>query len=180
MRFFPFLTICVLFVSCTFSPQDCKEVLRSMRGKTTVIPFDKMVCWLNDSIIHDTITQRAKYKLVVYVDSAACSTCYLNEMYQWHDFVALEEDSCFSLCFIFAPPLVNRHSLQNHFFRTELNHPIYVDTSYCFLNENPHIPSSIIYHTFLLDGSNKIALVGNPLHNKKIEKLLRNHLDRER
>ena len=34
-----------------------------------------------------------------------------------------------------------------------------------------------MYHTFLLDENNKIILVGNPLHNKKIEKLFLDMLD---
>ena len=73
-------------MSCTSSSQKREDALRSMRDNVTVMPFDSMVCWLNDSMIVDTACRQSKYKLVVYVDSVVCPTCYLNEMYQWKDF----------------------------------------------------------------------------------------------
>lgn len=179
MRHLSVLFVLAALASCTSSLQKREDALRSMRENVTVIPFDSMVCWLNDSMIVDTACRQSKYKLVVYVDSAVCSTCYLNEMYQWKDFTEMEESQFFSICFIFAPPSRNKNSIQNHFFRTELNHPIYVDTSYCFLDKNPHIPSEHVYHTFLLDKDNKATLVGNPLHNNKIEKMLKTILNNE-
>ena len=36
---------------------------------------------------------------------------------------------------------------------------------------NPHLPKNKVLHTFLLDENNNVILVGNPLHNKKIEKM---------
>lgn len=179
MRHLSVLFVLAALASCTSSLQNREDALRSMRDNVTAIPFDSMVCWLNDSMIVDTACRQSKYKLVVYVDSAVCSTCYLNEMYQWKDFTEMEESQFFSICFIFAHPSRNKNSIQNHFFRTELNHPIDVDTSYCFLDKNPHIPSEHVYHTFLLDKDNKATLVGNPLHNNKIEKMLKTILNNE-
>ena len=36
---------------------------------------------------------------------------------------------------------------------------------------NPHLPKNKALHTFLLDENNNVILVGDPLHNKKIEEM---------
>ncbi len=44
-----------------------------------------------------------------------------------------------------------------------------MDTLNEFAKLNPHLPKNRVLRTFLLDENNKVMLVGNPLHNKKIE-----------
>lgn len=41
-----------------------------------------------------------------------------------------------------------------------------------FKKKNPHIPKDDPYHVLLIDKSDKIVLVGNPIANPKIEKML--------
>lgn len=171
------IMICLLLLCCFSCKNNIDKTIEYMTGKNTIIPVDRMSCWINDSLISDGSSINAKHKLVVFVDSMACSGCYLKNMSIWNDFIELEEVKDFKIFFIFAPPKININSLQNSFYMTGLTHPIYIDSSYCFLKNNPHIPKEPMYHTFLLDENNNIILVGNPLHNKKIEKLFLDILD---
>lgn len=71
--------------------------------------------------------------------------------------------------------------MKNYEYRRYLSYSILVFVLlFCLLgchsqikNEimNPHLPKNKALHTFLLDENNNVILVGNPLHNKKIEKI---------
>lgn len=52
-----------------------------------------------------------------------------------------------------------------------LDYPVLLDTLGEFEKLNPHLPKNKALHTFLLDENNNVILVGNPLHNKKIEEM---------
>ena len=49
---------------------------------------------------------------------------------------------------------------------------IFIDKEGAFRKRNPFFPESEIMHVLLLDDGGRVILVGNPLNNKKIEKLL--------
>ena len=55
--------------------------------------------------------------------------------------------------------------------RQMFDYPILLDTLREFEKLNPHLPKNRALHTFLLDENNNVILVGNPLHNKKIEEM---------
>lgn len=54
---------------------------------------------------------------------------------------------------------------------TKFDYPILLDSLGEFERLNPHLPQNKALHTFLLDENNNVLLVGNPLHNKKIEEM---------
>ena len=51
------------------------------------------------------------------------------------------------------------------------NVTICIDTLGIFKKDNPVLPQESYFHTFLLDSTNNIILVGNPLNNLKIKSL---------
>lgn len=51
--------------------------------------------------------------------------------------------------------------------------PFIIDINNEFEQLNPHLPKNKAMHTFLLDENNNVVLVGNPLHNPKIEKMFK-------
>ena len=53
----------------------------------------------------------------------------------------------------------------------DFEYPMIIDTLREFEKLNPHLPKNRTLHTFLLDENNNVILVGNPLHNKKIEEM---------
>ena len=51
-------------------------------------------------------------------------------------------------------------------------HVVYIDESGVFGRLNTHIPQDFHYHSFLLDSTNRVTLVGNPTANEDVRKLL--------
>ena len=182
MKFFLYLLI-FIYVALTAvtscQSKDPREVIVStileMGNHKTNLPISDMICWKGDSIGRyvDSIN-RSKLKLIVYADTSDCSLCFLNHLSLWNDFLPLEKkyNGAISFVFIIEARQNESSTLYNQLLTTGLNHPIFIDDKLSFRKSNPHIPKEALYHTFVLDEKNNIVLVGNPLKNEEIEKLL--------
>ena len=58
--------------------------------------------------------------------------------------------------------------------------PVFGDTLSIFRRHNPQIPNNKLFHTFLLDESDRVLLVGSPLRNERVDKLLRKIVNEHR
>lgn len=176
------ITTSILFVSCNYRYDKISCIIERMVSEKVTIPFDRMQCWLNDSLQRDCPwEEKAKMKLIVFVDSNSCSACQLNKMHVWKDFVKLESkyNHQFFIYFIFQ---INRNMTKNLlslFKETELHHPIYVDYDGAFSQVNPQLPAEDKYHVFLVNRNDSIVLIGNPAFNNKIEERLYEKLEQE-
>ena len=134
----------------------------------------RMSCWVSDSIADGQFQgHEVKLKLVVFADSSRCSSCYINSLYQWQRIIDFEEQFAgFKVMFILGAKKGDTERLSEEIKKSTLSHPIYIDEGQNILTNNPNIPRESLYHTFLLDDNNNIILVGSPLHNETIDKLL--------
>lgn len=66
-----------------------------------------------------------------------------------------------------------KNELNDIFHRFNFVYPVYWDEKNEFYRLN-RFPSDITFQTFLLDKSNKIIAIGNPVHNPKIKDLYMN------
>lgn len=165
-------SIVVLF-SCNPHEKEYMNIERMQIGKTT-IPYDKMECWASDSILNVSPWKNAKYKLIHYIDSASCSSCYLQKV-KINEFLFLMEkisNDEFYNVIIITPGSKTKKDLEHLFLEKLIPQTIFIDSANIFLRKNPHIPSETKYHTFLVDEDDKIVLVGNPITNKKIRNVL--------
>lgn len=80
-------------------------------------------------------------------------------------------DDRLRFCFIFSPQKKDLFDTKLLIVRQMFDYPILLDTLREFEKLNPHLPKNRALHTFLLDENNNVILVGNPLHNKKIEEM---------
>ncbi len=168
-----------LYTGCKSDQDKIEDDIKEMKSDPFVIPYSKMSCWINDSIQTKRPWENAKMKLVVYTDSTKCSECTFKNMYMWEDFVKLEKQysNKFNIVYIFQAKIgMHDKDLASSFNMTELNHPMYIDSKSEFSKANPQLPQESIFHIFLLDENNNVILVGNPLFNPKIEKMLRKYL----
>lgn len=175
------LLVPALFICCRSQKGNALEKIKELKTKQIIIPYSEMSCWINDTIQRIRPWEKAQMKLIVYTDSTNCSECALKTMYMWDDFVKWEKEyhPFFSLVFIFQPKYnIKPQTLASLFRITELNHPMYIDSSSLFSKYNSHLPQESLYHTFLLDKDNNVVLVGSPLFNPQIEKLLRNEVEK--
>lgn len=177
--------VCITFIltlllgGCINSSDKVAKIISAMQSEPVTIPFDRMSCWINDSIQNNRPWENADLKLVVYTDSFNCSQCTLKKMYLWKDFVKLEQKypNKFYIFFIIQSGPNSTYALSQNFHYTELNHPVYVDSTNVFIKTNPHIPAEEMFHVFLLNEKDSIVLVGNPLFNPQIEDLLIKQVD---
>ena len=162
----------ILCVSC-LNDSSLGEDVYQLKSNPILIDWNRMEC-IEDEF--DTVSfhrDSAKLKLIVYVDSTRCSSCYVNTMYQWSDVFAKLQPykGRAQILFIFSPSEYRRESFHLAVKGAHLGFPVYVDSMDVLLHDNPHIPSNKECHTFLLDERDSVILVGSPLKNKKMEAL---------
>lgn len=168
-----YLVICsLLLFSCKSNNEEIKNNIQQMRSSPIIIPYGEMECWTTDSLLKIAPWENAKIKLVHYVDSAKCSTCYLGKIIIFEEFLQLENDyhGLFCNIFIANPNKKDLFRLKIEHMNNRLPQTVFIDTTHAFLSRNHNIPDETIYHTFLLDENNKIILVGNPIFNENIKK----------
>lgn len=113
-------------------------------------------------------------KIVSYVDSIGCTSCKL-KLGEWKAFINEIDSLCISddiqFLFFFASKnknLINRILLYNKFL-----YPVCVDEKDS-INKLNNFPSDAMFQTFLLDKSNKVVAMGNPIYNPKVKELYLN------
>lgn len=178
MRFLGYILLsaicCCLIASCNSQKREMQETVEKMQQKAIEIPYDRMACWTNDSILEISPWKKAKMKLVHYIDSATCSTCYLqkaatNEFL--HSMERLSKNEFYNV-FIINPDKKTRTRIEDDFKEKQIPSTVFLDSANIFMGLNPNIPSESMFHTFLLDENNKVILIGNPMVNKQIEEML--------
>lgn len=109
-------------------------------------------------------------KVLVYVDSVGCTSCRL-QLHEWKKFIA-EVDSATAghvpFLFFLSPKSVKEARYITR--RDKFTHPICVDMQNRLDSLN-HFPEEEMFHTFLLDGENRVAVIGNPIHNRSVREL---------
>lgn len=112
------------------------------------------------------------YKLVVFIDSLTCSTCFLSHLVDYYEINdSLQKVNGSTII------VINPKSSQINEIKSLLKyerHPLWciIDEHAKFLKLNPHIPSERRFHTFLLDNNNNVILIGDPTKNRKIKSMI--------
>lgn len=151
-----------------------KEKLNDLSNSHIVVSSSNMLCVDNsatDDNNHIGISP-ARYKLLIYNGPDYCSTCAMSKMSEWNALLNLEREGALNLIFIFSPSKTEKDDLISAYRSSGLEHCILIDTCGVFSIDNPQIPQEKIFHTLLLDSADNVVLVGNPLRNDKINKLL--------
>ena len=168
---FLFLLLGVLcLVSCKESEKErIARLVNEWEGKEILFPQNPIFTIQGkDTVDFDFLN--SEYKIVTYVDSTGCTGCKL-QLPRWKEFMT-EVDSLMNnsipFIFVFHPKNVKelRHTLRNYSF----NYPVCFDEMDDF-NKLNRFPSDMTFQTFLLDGSNRVVAIGNPILNPNVKKL---------
>lgn len=127
---------------------------------------------MNLSKNHD-LNEKSELTFVEYFDSTECTPCAISRLYLWDLFINKhkEYNDMVKYVFIFTAFDTIDIAIDNYIINNQLISG-YWDSCGSFIKNNPHIPQNTKMHSFLLDQNNMITLIGNPLFNNKIEKLL--------
>ncbi|MDO4959820.1 MAG: hypothetical protein Q4E68_11295 [Prevotellaceae bacterium] len=74
-------TGCYLIVSCNSQKKELQEKVEKLQQTAINIPYDRMACWTSDSFKAISPWNKAKLKLIHYVDADMCSTVTFDILY---------------------------------------------------------------------------------------------------
>lgn len=158
-------------ISCDSNPK-IREGLEGMQSSKVQLFQDSMLCINGNSIIKEQ--EHKQLKLVVFVDSSECSSCALDRLGEWLPYLQSHNGlNDFLFLVILESKKLDIEYAKEQLEIASVHTPVYIDTLSIFRKHNPQIPDNKLFHTFLLDESDKVLLVGNPLRNEQIDKLLR-------
>lgn len=166
-------TMSFAVVGCDGKRGRIKDTLSEMRKQPIKLPLDRMLCRYGgkDTVVHDSVMP--KLRMVVYLDSAYCTSCALDRMRLWNGLIADAKKYNGGLEYVFvAAP--KPEQVEDTYFSiddSQLDSPVYVDTAYAMRAANPGLPDGNEYHTFLIDTAGSVLFVGNPLGGDELEEL---------
>lgn len=167
------IIIVVSCVACDSKERRIQQTIEKMYASPISIPYDKLICWTDDSILEHNLKEQPELQLVHYVDSTLCSSCYLSKITLCNDLFEIESRSRnkFRNVIIVEPgkKMSNMRKLYYEYQAGVLPKTIYIDSACVFKKNNSSIPKGMIFHTFLIDENNKVIYVGNPLVSKKVK-----------
>ncbi|MDR0603427.1 MAG: DUF1573 domain-containing protein [Bacteroidales bacterium] len=168
-RFMLFTIIALCLTACKEDKTvaEARRIVKEWTGKTVLFPdINAKYIAGDDSLqcISEIDTTFARYKVLIYVDSAGCTSCKLR-LYAWKAYM---QELNTGVDFMFYFQLVTpRKRLWNLLKRDQFTHPVYIDNK----NEFRNLNKLSKYLCFLLDSSNKVLLVGDPTNNPQIKEL---------
>ncbi|MDE5981041.1 MAG: hypothetical protein K2G61_03675 [Bacteroidaceae bacterium] len=95
-------------------------------------------------------------------------------MYDYEETVAELDSVGIRTVFIFEPQEEKEEDVKTLLDRQAYPFLSVVVRNGSFSSANPHLPSSPLLHSFLLNKENKVIVVGNPARNDKVKELMLN------
>ena len=137
-----------------------REIVFPARSVFTVQGRDTVACPSGSS----------PYRILTYVDSAGCTSCKL-QLPKWKELMA-EVDSATdgSVPFLFYFHPKDLKELRYLTRRDGFTYPVCFDEN-DELNRLNGFPADMTFQTFLLDADNRVAAIGNPVHNPDVKRL---------
>ena len=158
-------------MSCD-SEKKIREDLESMQSSKIQFFQDSMIC-INQEYKNDE-KEKQLLKLVVFVDSSECSSCALDRLGEWLPYLQSHNGlNGFKFLVVLESNKLDMNYAKEQIEIAGIQSPVFLDTLSIFRRHNPQIPNNKLFHTFLLDESDRVLLVGSPLRNERVDKLLR-------
>lgn len=172
IRFLLIFISLLLLLSCqNKEKREAKKIITEWVGKKIQIPENIPFSVLGkDTTCQDLL--KMPYKILLYVDSIGCLSCRL-KLSDWK-ILMKEVDSIapgkVGFIYLFQPK--KEKELQLLLQQYQMHYPVIVDPT-DEINKQNSFPKKQQYQCFLLDQSNKVLMIGNPVHNPQIWNLFK-------
>jgi len=178
MRWMVMLIFPCLLLGCKTTDKDdptqqARELVSRWQGQQIQM-VETLPCRIlgRDTLAGDLF--RRPCKILVYVDSAGCTSCRMQPQEWGALFGEMQPvQDRVSVLFVFETP--QREELDLMFLRYGLRYPYFQDRDEQFRKAND-FPEDMTSQVFLLERDNKVVLVGNPVGNKALWRLYRNQI----
>ena len=164
------LLLCGLLMACSGSNRRMVgQTLTEWIGKEIFYPSEMNFTLLNKDVTENYL-RKSSFTILNYVDSTGCTRCKL-QLSKWKAFIS-DLDSVFAgevqVLFFVHPK--KKEEIEFFIERDMFKYPIIFDVGNHFYSMN-QLPNKSTFHCFLLNCSNRVLAVGNPIHNHKIREL---------
>jgi hypothetical protein len=160
-----------LFISCGGNKrnEEAARLIAQWQGKKIVFPenivFTRYLTDTTDYRIPDS-----DYKVLIYVDSAGCTTCKV-QLSKWKELIASVDSLTgreVPFLFFFHPK--DYREMRYILKEVSFDLPVCIDIEDTLNKLNRFLPDAV-YQTFLLNKENKVVLVGNPVYSVAMKDL---------
>lgn len=158
------MVLCLLAVALT----GCKKArlraqLKELMSSTIVLP-EKITCVYNGEVFPMPDSLRDKDKLIVFLDSAQCSSCEISHLAQLRPVYELsKEGKQFETIVLLSMKKNERDNLLIYLKILGSEYPVYCDIENRFRALNPHIPDAPEFHNLLIGEDGSVVFVGSPI-----------------
>lgn len=172
MKYLLLFLVCVSCYSCNNNKKEITKIITTWQNKEFLLPDSLETRVSGQQIEYPNLHH--KYKILNYIDTNGCTPCQL-KLHEW-ELLKKEIDSInpdVKLIFIAYVKNYNEIELEQKINKSTI--PIIYDKE-DMINKMNNIPKYAILHTFLLDSTNHVILIGNPLERPKIWELYKNKI----
>lgn len=170
--YYLFLASMMLLTSCG-KKNFADEILKMQSRPIDLTPCEGAVCYENGEKTTYSCADSA-YRLIIYVDSTSCSPCFVSHMLDYMGTVVELDSAGVSTLFLFEPKQERQEELATSLEQMAYPLQSIVISNGNFSSVNPQLPPSTMLHCFLLNEKNEVVVVGNPVINEKVKKLMLN------
>ena len=168
--------ICLFLVGC-HKNKDIRAEIVSMKSTKVTIDKDSMLYINGDSNLIKE--QTLQFTLIVYVDSTECTSCSIGKLKMWESYLSKFNGKMpFQFIALLEVKSGEVNQIERDIANIMLKVPILIDSNFVFRHQNPKFSNNSMFHTFLLNESDSVVLVGNPLQNEHIDKMFRKIIGR--
>lgn len=167
------LSLLAAIVIMTGCASGMRNNLDDILGSSIYIPEDmSYVAGMSGDNIHE-----AQIKLIQCYTSEDCSTCKVAALDSWLQYQGLYDELDFGMHIILRPLADKKKTqeqigiLKQQLDGKTLRYNIYVDDNDSYAAHNRMVADNTLFSTILLDKTNNVVMVGNPVSNPKINEL---------
>lgn len=158
------------FIMYSRSTNSLERQVAAMQNMHVSLEFNNAVMKYNG--IDSVYESQNVPKLVVYVDSLSCSSCFMNHLLNYYEVNDSLKNYNASILVVLHPQKSRVSELQTRLDAEKYPFWCILDKEGEFIGKNSGIPDNRLLHTFMLDRDDNILLVGDPTANPKIKGLL--------
>ena len=163
MKLFICILLLLFFLGCNYRTKLTFEMIK-WQNKENFIPQNlQAFIYGKDTIIN---YHNNKYNILNYIDTSGCTECHM-QLFEWKILKEEIEKLSTDIGLIFIVYTKDYNIVENLQKVNRFNYPIfydYTDTT----NRINNFSKNTNLHTFLIDSTNRVKLIGNPLKSKKI------------
>jgi hypothetical protein len=141
---------------------ETEEILYKWIGETIHFPdIESTILYVKrDTFDRYILNDDAEYKILLYTDSAGCTSCKLR-LHIWKTYIKELHDKV-NFLFYFHPK--NENDLTYNLKHEKFTYPVYIDNNN-ILDKLNNLPLDMRHQCFLLNKKNEVISVGNPAYN---------------